>query len=214
MSKIGERVGCVRRSSSIVALLALAACATSTPHSGGTPGGQTATAQVGAAPDPSYDWHGLVLAPFGTLLKESPIPLHEVLLFHDESHGAAEVESKDCYAVDGAPPRFVGRQPDEYLLCFEHDRLNRIDVTVRLAADEASQVFARACSVWLKNFAPLPAIGTACEGRDGGIAFSAHLGQVSGEPTSPLTLTLSDAAEHEAVRDAAHDTVGAAQRER
>ena len=44
--------------------------------------------------DASYDWHGLVLAPFGTLLKESPIALHEVLLFHEEPRGAADVEQQ------------------------------------------------------------------------------------------------------------------------
>jgi hypothetical protein len=186
-------------------LLLLVACAASPPLGGHAPGGQPAAVQTGAI-DASYDWQPLVLVPFGTLLKESPIALHEVLLFHDQSHGAAEVDSKDCYAVDGAPPRFIGRQPDEYLLCFDHDRLNRIDASVRLDADDAAQVFARACALWLKNSAPMPGIGDTCEGRDGGIVWSARLEQVPGDATRLLVLTLSNAAD----RDMAEpDAVGA-----
>jgi hypothetical protein len=143
--------------------------------------------------DASYDWHGLVLAPFGTLLKDSPVPVHEVLLFHDDAHAAAEVESKDCYAIDAPPPRFVGQRPDQYLLCFDHDRLNRIEASVHLSADDASAVFARACALWLKSTAPV-AGGTLCEGRDGGTVFSARLAAVPGEATVPLSMTLSDAA--------------------
>jgi hypothetical protein len=190
--------------------LVLAACAASQPHGNPAQQGQPAPAQNGAMTDASYDWHGLVLAPFGTLLKESPIALHEVLLFHEESRSAADVDTKDCYGVDGAPPRFVGRQPDEYLLCFDHDRLTRIDASVRLDADEAARVFARACSLWLKDSAPLQGLGNTCEGRDGGIAFSARLGSVPGEPSAPLSMTLSNAAVAETVRDA----VGAAPREK
>lgn len=183
--------------------LVLAACTASPPRGESAQQNQPVPAQNSVMMDASYDWHGLVLAPFGTLLKESPIALHEALLFHEESRGAADVETKDCYGVDGAPPRFVGRQPDEYLLCFDHDRLTRIDASVRLDADEAAQVFARACSLWLKDSAPLQGIGNTCEGRDGGIAFSAHLGSVPGETSAPLSMTLSSAAVAETVRDAA-----------
>jgi hypothetical protein len=151
-----------------------------------------------AALDPSYDWHGLILTPFGTLLKESPVPLHEVLLFHDEAHPATEAEMRDCFAIDGAPPRFVGRQPDQLLLCFDHDRLNRVEASVRLGAEEAAQVFAQACALWLKGPAP-PAGGSTCEGRDGGVAFSAQLATVPGEAV-PLSITLSDVAS----RDPSH----------
>jgi len=185
--------------------LVLAACAASPPHGERAQQSQPAPVQNSVMMDASYDWHGLVLAPFGTLLKESPIALHEALLFHEDAHGAADVETKDCYGVDGAPPRFVGRQPDEYLLCFDHDRLTRIDASVRLDADEAAQVFARACSLWLKDSAPLQGIGNSCEGRDGGIAFSAHLGSVPGETSAPLSMTLSNAA-----AETAPDAAGAA----
>jgi hypothetical protein len=204
-----------RFASSTAALLALAACAASSPLGGRTQGSVPAPAQSGVMADASYDWHGLVLAPFGTLLRDTPIALHEVLLFHDESQGVgAAVDAKDCYAGDAAPPRFVGRQPDEYLLCFDHDHLTRIDASVRLAVAEATPVFERACALWLKNSVPAAGIGDTCEGRDGGIAFSARLGLVPGEPTASLLLTLTAAAERDAEHVAVGDAVDAAAREK
>jgi hypothetical protein len=134
-----------------------------------------------------------VVAPFGTRLVDSPIHLHEVLLFREQSHEPAEIETKDCYAVDGTPPTFVGRAPDEYLMCFEHDRLDRIEASVRLAADDAASDFERACAQWLGNAHPLTKADDACEGRDGDIAFSARLAAVPGENTAELLMTLSDA---------------------
>src|SRR5271154_162498 len=102
-------------------------------------------------PDTSYDWHSLVIAPFGTLLKEVPVGLHEVLLFRDSAQGGEGGENGDCYALDGAPPPFVGHRPDEYLLCFDHDRLSRIEASVRLSADGAGTAFAEACARWRAN---------------------------------------------------------------
>jgi hypothetical protein len=189
------------------ALLTLSAC-TSTSSSDGrrAPAVAPTAAPSSATPDASSDWHGLVLVPFGTLLKESPIALHEVLLFHDASPGAADVDSKDCFAIDGTPPRFVGQPLDQYLLCFDHDRLNRVEAAVHLAAAEAAQVFARACALWLKSPASAVANGTTCEGRDGNVAFSARLGLAPGEQTAPLSITLSTAPVRDAARDAAGDT--------
>jgi len=157
-------------------------------------------AQNDAAANASFDWHPLVVAPFGTLLKDSPIRLHEVLLFHDESLGSADIESKDCYAVEGTPPTFVGRPPDEYLMCFEHDRLDRIDASVRIPADDAARIFGRACALWLRNAKPLPAPDNVCEGRDGDTAFSARLAALPGENTAELLMTLSDAAKSDAAK--------------
>src|SRR3984893_6602978 len=157
-------------------------------------------AQNDAAANASFDWHPLVVAPFGTRLKDSPIRLHEVLLFHEQSHGPAEIESKDCYAVEGTPPTFVGRPPDQYLMCFEHDRLDRIDDSVRIPAAEAVRGFGRACALWLGNSQPLTKADGACEGRDGDIAFSARLIAVPGENTAELLITLSDAAKSDAAK--------------
>ena len=173
----------------------LAACASPPPKDHPPEAGP---AQNDAAADASFDWHPLVVAPFGTRLVDSPIRLHEVLLFREQSHGPAEIESKDCYAMDGTPPTFVGQAPDEYLMCFEHDRLDRIDASVRIAADDAARIFGRACALWLGNAPPLTKADDACEGRDGAIAFSARLMAVPGENTAELLMTLFDAAKSDA----------------
>jgi hypothetical protein len=173
-------------------------------------------------PDGSYDWHGLLIAPFGSVLKDIPVALHEVLLFRDEARGtataddAATVEA-ECYAADAPAPRFMGRSPDEYLLCFKHDRLSRIQASVHLGGAQASDVFAAACADWLKKAAPATTnagapsavapsvgasgaeaqsgaapIGAACEGRDGDIHFNARLEE---EPETALSLTLDSASD-------------------
>jgi hypothetical protein len=112
--------------------------------------------------DASYDWHALLIAPFGSVLKDIPAALHEVLLFRDEARAgtpadeAADAPAADaeCYAADAPAPRFVGRIPDEYLLCFRQGRLSRVQASVRLTAAEAPDVFAAACAGWLKSAAP------------------------------------------------------------
>ena len=172
-----------------VTLMVLAACAASPPR-----GRQPAAA--GPPPDvadsqTSYDWHGLLPAPFGTLLKEMPGSLHEVLLFHGRPQNMAVSDAGECYAVDGAPPRFAGRTPDIYLLCFEHDRLNRIDAAVGLAAEDAARVLASACAFWLKNSSATPKADDACEGRNEGVDFNARLERTPGGSMAALSLTLS-----------------------
>jgi hypothetical protein len=189
-----------RRTAAALGLLLLAGCASSPPkdHPRGT--GRPAPAAPAENDTASFDWHPLVVAPFGTRLVDSPIRLHEVLLFQEELRGPADLESKDCYAVDGTPPTFVGRPTDDYLICFEHDRLDRIEASVRIAADDAISVFGQACARWLGNAMSLTKADQACEGRDGDIAFSARLVGVgeSGERTAELHLTLSHAANRDA----------------
>ena len=146
--------------------------------------------------DASYDWHVLLIAPFGSVLKDIPVPLHEVLLFRDEARGAAAADDAECYAPDQTAPQFVGHTPDEYLLCFKQDRLMRIQASVRLAT-QAPEVFAAACAGWLQRAvasaapaAPAPAPAPApdsCEGREGATRFSARLGL---EPESNLSIVL------------------------
>jgi hypothetical protein len=169
--------------------------------------------------DASYDWHVLLIAPFGSVLKDIPVPLHEVLLFRDDAHGngatgnaAADAAAIDaeCYASDAPAPRFVGNIPDEYLLCFKQDRLSRVQASVRLAAAQASDVFAAACAGWLKNAASATDAGAsgvgesgagapavppaaeahsagACEGRDAGIRFRGRLEEEPGRADMPQT---------------------------
>ncbi len=141
-----------------------------------------------AVTDATDDWHVLLIAPLGSVLKEVPEVLHEVLLFRDDEQGGAAPEDGECYAPDSPAPRFVGRAPDEYLLCFKQDRLARIHASVRLSDADAPQVFAAACAHWLQraapaaaNPAPAGAAGSSgdCQGSAGDIRFSAHLGEES-----------------------------------
>ena len=185
--------------------LVLAACASS-GSSTGHPGPLQPPSPPPPPPDSgttdaTYDWHVLLLVPFGVLLKESPVPLHEVLLFHDETNHA-ESDNKDCFSIEGAPPRFLGQEPDAYLLCFDHDRLTRVDAAVHLTATDAPQVFARACALWLKNTASTMTSAATCQGRDGGIGFSARLQQTPGETAATMSMTLRDKESLEAVNDA------------
>jgi hypothetical protein len=182
-----------------LAELLLVACASSpgTTHAPTRPAPPTPAVRSDAAGDGSFDWHALARMPFGTLLKDSPIALHEVLLFHEAERGATD--TKDCYAMDAAAPRFLGSQPDDYVLCFDHDRLVRIEASVPLPAAEAPAVFARGCARWLKNATP-PQSDT-CEGRDDGVSFSGRLAGISGEATARVTMTLTSAADLDAVRD-------------
>jgi hypothetical protein len=152
-------------------------------------------------PDAAYDWRGLVIAPFGSVLKDIPVALHEVLLFRDEAHdGAAADDAADasaadaeCYAADAPAPGFAGRIPDEYLLCFRQGRLSRIQASVRLTAAEAPDVFAAACTGWSKSEpavgAPSAAVpaGPACEARDGAVRIRGRLGEEPGRTEIPQT---------------------------
>lgn len=165
-------------------LVALTACA-SKP----VPPPAPAAAPV---PDESDNWHALIVVPFGTLLKDSPVALHEVLLFRDAAHGAGPGDERDCFAMDGAaPPRFIGHRPDDYLLCFDHDRLNRVEATVRLPADSAGSLFAAACAEWIKSGAPGRATPDSCEGREASTRFDARLGNEPSPTPAQPTVTLS-----------------------
>jgi hypothetical protein len=148
-----------------MAMLTLAACAAPKPKPAALP----------PAPPPleaSYDWHVLTVVPFGSVLKDVPLTLHEVLLFRDEAHSASSADELECYAVDGERPRFIARPLAEYLLCFKQDRLSRIEATVRLPTEESAQIFADACGLWQKSG---QAAADGCAGTDGGIAYSGHI---------------------------------------
>jgi hypothetical protein len=170
------------------AVLMLCACAATAPKPAALP------APAPAPLDASYDWHVLMVAPFGSVLKDVPMTLHEVLLFRDEGEKAAPADELECYAVDGARPRFVARSPSEYLLCFRHDRLARIEATVRLPADEAARIFADACGLWLKNAQPA---AEDCAGSVGGTTFAGHF-QNETDESAQLTIQLdaADASGH------------------
>jgi hypothetical protein len=170
-------------------LSALVACHAPSPRAA-APGGTPAPATQ-PVDDAVYDWHGLLIAPFGSVLKDIP-GLHEVLLFRDDARDARSgaADDADCYSTDAPAPHFLGRTPDEYLLCFKHDRLARIQATVRLPPEEAPATFATACAAWLRHAAPAGEPGNAagCDGRDGAIRFSGRLGDEGG-----LSITLDGA---------------------
>jgi hypothetical protein len=181
-------------------VLAMAACVTM-PKNPPPPG----NAASGPPPlEASYDWHGLLLVPFGSVLKEVPFTLHEVLLFRDAEHAAAGDEP-ECYAIEQTAPRLVERTPSEYMLCFKHDRLVRVQATVNLPQSQAARILSDACGLWHRNGgaphggAP-PAIAeatdaapTVCDGRDGAISYSGRLDQEADPDNAPLTVTLDAA---------------------
>jgi len=123
--------------------------------------------------DASYDWHVLVVAPFGSVLKDIPLTVHEVLLFRDQAPGEGAADDSECYALNGTAPRFMDRSPSLYLLCFKHGRLARIEASVRLPEKDAGQIFADACALWTKDTRPPNTEG--CKGSDGGTAFAARI---------------------------------------
>jgi hypothetical protein len=170
-----------------VALLALCGCATSPPKADLPPAPQ-------APLDASYDWHVLLIAPFGSVLKDVPATLHEVLLFRDDSRSAASADELECYAVDSQAPRFIMRAPSAFLLCFKQDRLSRIEATVRLPAEEATKIFAEACALWASH---AEAAAEGCEGRDRDIAYLGHLDSEAQGAETAMTVQL-DAADHAA----------------
>jgi hypothetical protein len=187
------------------AVLLITACAASKPRIEPPP----------PAPPPldaSYDWHVLLVAPFGSVLKDIPLALHEVLLFRDSAAGAPAGDEPECYAVNGSAPRFMTREPSEYLLCFKHDRLSRIEATVRLPAAETGQTLSDACGLWMKSAQAPPAKAEApkaeapvivCEGAEGNITFAANVDKGPEEVNLTVQLDATDLAS-DAAADRAH----------
>jgi hypothetical protein len=146
----------------------LAGCAGSAPVRGPAP-----TAALPAAPAAvSHDFSPLVLAPFGTAFKDVPVSLTEVLVFHQPEVRRTS-EDADCFRPN-VVVSFLGRAPTDHLLCFDHDRLSRIEASVVLPATEAPALFAAACADWRRGNPPAALEPDACDGRQGDIALSAR----------------------------------------
>lgn len=165
----------------------LAACAASHP-----PSGAKAPARVLTLPVPSsgHEWRALVIVPFGTLLKDVPFRLSEVVVFHDAAPGGGH-EDRDCYSLQGTvPPRLFGRPVADYSLCFSSDRLNRIEASASLPADSGSAEFAAACAEWQRKGTPGAFTADRCEDRDGRTQIDARLttSAASGEPVVSVVL--------------------------
>ena len=157
---------------------------------------------------PAYDWRPLIVVPFGTLLKDMPLALDEVLMFRDAagrgpagrgpagpaaSGAANDPESGDCFSMDGAsPPQFLARRPDSYLLCFEHDRLRRIEASVHLAEAEAGPLLGALCAQWLGRAQDTARTPDGCAGREGAVEWHVRTAQ-GPESSASLSVTLIDA---------------------
>jgi hypothetical protein len=122
----------------------LGGCAASAPARSSLPATPPA-----AAPAVSYDFAPLVLAPFGTNFKEVPVPLTEVLVFHQPDARRTN-DDADCFRPN-VVVSFLGRAPADHLLCFDHDRLKRIDASVVVPAADAPALFAAACADWRRG---------------------------------------------------------------
>jgi len=144
------------------------------------------------------------VVPFGTLLKDMPLALDEVLMFHDAAGvpatgsaaagSANDAESGDCFSPSRAPPpQFLGLRPDPYLLCFEHDRLHRIELSVQIAAGDAARLKDAVCAAWLGSVPENTRTPDGCAGSGDGVLFSAHLAPGAAS-SAALSIILVDAA--------------------
>jgi hypothetical protein len=166
----------------------LSGCAASAPAGGSAPSAATAAP---APPVVSHDFNGLVLAPFGTPFKDVSVRLTEVLVFQ-QADGARGREDGDCFRPN-VVVSFLGRAPTDHLLCFDHDRLQKIEAAVELPAAEAPAVFAAACAEWQRGAAATAPSADACEGRQQDIAFSAHRGEGPDPDAATVSITLVSA---------------------
>jgi hypothetical protein len=147
---------------------------------------------------PAFDWRALLVVPFGTLLKDMPLALDEVIMFRDAAGAAAceapsDAESGDCFSMDGAsPPQILARRPDSYLLCFEHDRLRRIETSVHVAESESEPLLGALCAQWLGRARDTARTADSCAGREGTVEWRARRAQ-GADSSATLSITLIDA---------------------
>jgi hypothetical protein len=167
----------------------LEGCTASAPARGSVPTASPSAAPAAATPTPavSYDFTPLVLAPFGTAFKDVPVSLTEVLVFHQPEVRRTS-EDADCFRPN-VVVSFLGRAPTDHLLCFDHDRLSRIEASVVLPAAEAPALFAAACADWQRGNPPSALEPDACEGRQGDIALSAH--RTDGPDSAAATVSIT-----------------------
>ena len=194
MARTYRRIG--SHAAAFVCTACVCGCA-SAPRPASSGGARpSAPAPAPANTGPVYDWRPLIVVPFGTLLKDMPLALDEVLMFRDAAAAAAsgissELEIGDCFSMDGAsPPQFLGRRPDSYLLCFEHDRLRRIEASVQLAKAEPMQ--GALCSQWLARAQDAARTPDGCAGREGAVEWRVRIAP-GPESSGTLSITLIDA---------------------
>jgi hypothetical protein len=134
--------------------------------------------------DPSSDWRRVPIAPFGSLLQDVQVAVHEVLMFGELAH-------EECYALDTPSGRFAGREVESYLLCFSRGRLDRVELSVSVPEAGAEAEFSRYCDDWQTGtVAVSPRTSTSCGGTESqGLSFSASLGDLpDGAAAVPLSI--------------------------
>jgi hypothetical protein len=213
MARTHRRIGA--RAAAWICTACVCGCA-SAPHPAPSAGPSGPPPPAPESAGPAYDWRPLIVVPFGTLLKDMPLALDEVLMFRDAAGGGPagrgpadrgpadrgpagpaasgapnDPESGDCFSMDGAsPPQFLARRPDSYLLCFEHDRLRRIEASVHLA--EAEPLLGAFCAQWLGRAQDTARTPDGCAGRDGAVEWRVRTAQGPGS-SATLSITLLDA---------------------
>jgi len=158
-------------------LAAATACTSAPPRTPAAAAATTATATSTAVPD----WRQIPVAPLGTELTALYSGLHEILYFQDV-HPAADppepgekAPSTDCYRPNGPPPTILNHASEDYVLCFQHDRLARVEAVLNLPAAAASALAQRLCDAWLPGSLAGTRGEAACSGRSSDVAFRVRL---------------------------------------
>jgi hypothetical protein len=164
-----------RRRTALAVLICLASASACTdvpaPHAAAGPAGTAITPSPAVA-----DWRDIPIAPLGTELAVLHSGLHEILYFQDTQQAAEPPPpgepglAADCYRANGPLPRVLNRGTRDYVLCFVHDRLARVEAVLDLPAAEAHTLEQRLCDAWVPG-----SLGTrseeSCSGRAGEAAF-------------------------------------------
>jgi len=200
MSRAGSR----RRRESLAAMIGLAwvsACASGPPR----------PATAGAPPGPATavpDWQEIPVAPLGTTIAAMHPGLHEILYFQsprsadgsadgsaDAPAGAGDVgAATDCYRANGPLPSVLNHASEDYVLCFLHDRLARVEAVLNLPAAEARALEQRLCEAWLPGSLASVSGDDVCGGRRGAAAFRVLLRSLKSDSGAALSIVVYTAA--------------------
>jgi hypothetical protein len=128
------------------------------------------------------DWREIPVAPLGTELAALYSGLHEILYFRAAEPAGADPAgeppdpgesaiARDCYRANGPVPRVLEHASRDYVLCFTHDRLARVEVVLSLPAAEARTLGQRFCDAWMPDSIATARSENSCGGRSGDAAF-------------------------------------------
>ena len=102
-------------------------------------------------------------------------PLKEVILFQGDGRPVGGSEDQECYSKSGAPVAFRGAGVEDYVVCFFHERLFRVEAALRLPQGNAAETFPQWCDDWLSGLSDASRTAERCEGRDNETQFSATI---------------------------------------